>query len=295
MKSSIFAHTTAVAFAASCLVVATTARADLLLGVHFDSGDLYSISENDASVTLIGDTGVPGLGSLEFAPDGTLYGFTLGANATLYSIDPATAAATEIGPLNLGFFVYEGGLAFAPDGTAYATNGINQSNPLLFRLDLDTGNGTPIGLMTDGDHDVGGLAWREDGKGGGTLIGLDRILPSSLLLIDPGNAITSTLSELNPGITAGINGGMALLSLGGQRGDGEIVGYFSTAGLSGDGPGDNSLYWFDPVNGNHGLIGAFNPDVITGSGFGGLAIVPEPASLVLLALGGLTLLHRRRK
>lgn len=295
MKLSIFAHT-AVAFAVSCVVVATTARADLLLGVHLDTGDLYSISENDASVTLIGNTGVPGLGSLEFAPNGTLYGFTLGANATLYSIDPATAAATQIGPLNLGFFVYEGGLAFAPDGTAYATNAINQSNPLLFRLDLDTGIGTPIGLMTGGDHDVGGLAWRDEGDGVGTLIGLDRILPSSLLLIDPGNpATTSTLSELNPGILPGINGGMALLRRVGQRGNGEIVGYFSTAGLTADGPGDNSLYWFDPYTGQHALIGAFDSAVITGSGFGGLAIVPEPASLVLLALGGLTLLHRRRK
>lgn len=295
MKLSIFANTTAAVCAVSCLVVATTARADLLLGVHLDSGDLYSISENDASVTLIGNTGVPGLGSLEFAPNGTLYGFTLGASATLYTINPTTAAATQIGPLNLGFFVYEGGLAFAPDGTAYATNGISQSSPLLFSLDLETGNGTPIALMSGGDHDVGGLAWRNDGKGGGTLIGLDRILLSSLLEIDPGDASVSQLSLLNFGVLPGINSGMALLSGGSQRGDGELMGYFSTAGLTGQGPGDNSLYGFDPYTGQHSLIGTFEPDVITGSGFSGLAIIPEPTSLMLLALGGLTLLYRRRK
>ncbi len=286
MKLSIFAHTMAVAFAVSCPVVATAAGADVL-GIHVDTGDLYSISTADASLTLIGNTGVASLGSLEFAPDGTLYGFTVGVDPSLYTINPATAEATEIRPLNLGTDVFEGGLAFSPDGTAFGTNGGTANSPLLFGLDLANGLDYVIGALDGGArHDIGGLAWR--GGESGTLIGLDRV-SGSLLLIDPGDASTSILRELNAGIQAGVIGGMALLSSGGpQEG---TVGYFSTAAAT----GTNALYWFDPVSGDHALIGEFDPDVISGAGIGGLAIVPEPASLVLLVLGGLTLLHRRRK
>jgi hypothetical protein len=212
-------------------------------------------------------------------------------NATLYSIDPGTAVATEVGPLNLGYYVYEGGLAIAPDGTAYGANGINQSSPLLFSVDLGSGQATPIGLVSDGQHDIGGLAWLGD-EHQGMLIGLDRILPSSLLAINPGDASVLLGVPFAPDVLLGINGGMAILnSYGSQR---QAVGYFTTAGLYGDGPGDNSLYGFNPDLGQYGWIGRFDPDVITGSGFGGLAIIPEPASFVLLALGGLTLLRRRR-
>ncbi len=291
MTLSIYARMTAVVVSISCLALTSTARADLL-GVHYDTGDLYSISTADASVTLIGNTGVPQLGSLEFAPDGTLYGFTTGLTAALYSINPVTAAATWIGALGLGNrYVFEGGLAFAPDGSAYGTNGISSDAPLLFSVNVGTGEATPIALMSGGSHDVGGLAWRDDGDGEGTLIGLDRILPSSLLTINPGDASTSVLSQLNPGVVPGDTGGMALLGSFGPRG--EEVGYFTTAAIGGG--GNNGLYWFDPYTGDHDRIGVFDPNVITGSGIGGLAIIPEPASIMLLGLGGLALLRRRRK
>src|SRR5207253_2158884 len=98
---------------AGVLFWASFARADLL-GVNFDTGELVSVSTANAALTHIGNTGIASMGALEFAPDGTLYGFTVGPTSTLYSINPVTAAATLVGPL--GQFTFEGALAFAPGG-----------------------------------------------------------------------------------------------------------------------------------------------------------------------------------
>ena len=98
-----------------------------LLGVNSDDGNLYSVSATTAALTLIGNTGIAGAwADIAFAPNGTLYGFTDSAalTPTLYTIDPGTAAVTPIGPLDLPF-VFEGGLAFASNTTAYGTNGGN--------------------------------------------------------------------------------------------------------------------------------------------------------------------------
>ena len=70
--------------AISCAFVCAPAHAATLLGVHFDSGELYEVSTANAALTVIGNTGVPHLAEIEFAPDGKLYGFTTGPSATLY-------------------------------------------------------------------------------------------------------------------------------------------------------------------------------------------------------------------
>src|SRR5262245_35446881 len=132
-----------------------------LLAVTFDTGNLYQVSTTDASLTLIGATGVFGLGSLETAPDGTLYAFTTGDQASLYTINPVTGAATAVGPLSAEF-VFEGGLAFGPDGTAYGTNilGADQNQlsvAELFTLNLATGAATVVGIIPGGFHDINGL------------------------------------------------------------------------------------------------------------------------------------------
>src|SRR5450755_3081180 len=110
-------------------------------------GTLYNISSADATLSPIGNTGIAGLGEIEFAPNGTLYGFTTGGSAALYRIDPTTAAATLVGSLGLGF-VFEGGLAFSPSGTAYGTNGGTATNPQLFTLNLATGAASIVGTIS---------------------------------------------------------------------------------------------------------------------------------------------------
>ncbi len=250
-----------------CLVLAgglcRTHAADLY-GIDSNSGSLFRISTANASLTLVGVTGLgSGLGALEFAPDGRLFAFTSGSSPNLYQINPSTAAASLVGPLNIGF-VFEGGLAFAPDGTAYGVNQSNASFANLFTLNLTTGKATIIGIISGGSHDINGLGWRSDGN----LVGLDRV-SNSLLTINPVTAVSSVLAPLAPGV--GSVGGMSIIA---------DQGYFCTAGPGASNPGSDSLYAFGAMSGAYSLVGTF-PSTITGPGISGLALIPEPSSAVL--------------
>jgi len=251
-----------------CVCLFGSAAFGGLFGIDFDSGMMFSVSPVNASLTLVGSTGVSGFAEIEFAPDGTLYGFTTSSSANLYTINPSTAAVSVIGPLGLGF-VFEGGLAFAPNGSAFGTNGDSAGNPQLFSLNLATGAATVIGTISGGAHDINGLAYRSDGK----LIGLDRE-SNSLLVIDPTTAVSSVLAAV-PATVGGV-GGMTVL--GG-------VGYFNTSGPGGSIPGSNELYSFNLFTGASTLVGSFAP-TISGNGMSGLAArVPEPSSVILAACG----------
>ncbi len=259
-----------------------------LLAVDFDSGDMYGVSIGDASLTPLGSTGLTGFGSLELSPDGTLYGFTTGLGSdpnppTLYDIDLGTFVPTTIGPLNQGS-IFDGSLVFASTGTVYATNGGYVLAPTLLTIDMLTGEATVVGTISvNGDkrHDVNAMAWRSDGM----LVGLDRVT-NSLLAINPNDATATVIAPLAfpNGVVGGV-GGMVII-------DG--IGYFSTSGPNDFIPGTNSLYRFDPFSGSTTLVGSFD-GTITGSGIGGLALVPEPATLALLAVGGLALVRRKRR
>ncbi|MHC5110623.1 MAG: PEP-CTERM sorting domain-containing protein [Planctomycetota bacterium] len=258
-----------------------TQGADQLLGVSYDTGDIYSVSTDDASMSLVAQTGVQSLGSLEIAPDGQFYGFTTsdGGTPTLYHFDETTFAPTAIGPLTQQV-VFDGSIVFSPSGTVYGTNRGAVSTAFLFTIDMNDGSTDIVGAIdVDGDfrHDVNGMAWREDG----VLVGLDRET-QSLLAINPANAVASVIAELD--IEMGTVGGMTVI-------DG--VGYFATSGPGSVIPGSNELYSFDLFTGDYQLIGNFD-GVIDGIGIGGLAVVPEPATMLLVLCGGVGMLRRRR-
>ncbi len=141
---------------------------------------------------------------------------------------------------------------------------------------VNTGQATVVNNL-QGRHDIAGLGWRGDGM----LIGLDST-DNALLAIDPTNAGATTIDSIAP-IIGGV-GGMALL-------DGS--GYFVTAGPLALQPGSNGLYFFDAITGDHAFIGSFE-NLILGSGFSGLTVVPEPTTLILLTLAGVSLLRRKR-
>ena len=251
------------------------------MAVEFDTGNLYSVSTADASVSLIGATGQANLGSLEYNPhDGFYYAFTIESEApfaNLYRIAlspglDSVQSVEHVGPT--GVFVSEGGIAFGPDGTAYAVNA-GVTVPALFELDLTTGAATEIDFFED-RHASAGLGWRSDGM----LIGLDST-DNDVLLIDPSTAAVQVLSDVD--FTIGRVGGLTLA--------GE-VGYFVTAGPNADIPGSNALYSFFASTGEQQFIGSFE-NVIGGTGLSGLSVVPEPATLALLGLGGFGLLRRR--
>jgi hypothetical protein len=244
-------------------------RATTLLGIDSDTGNLYQVSTANAALTLIGGTGIPSPADLQFAPDGSLYCFTVGTNSVLYRIDPNTAQATAIGPLGLSL-VFEGGLAITPDGIAYGCNAGTAAAAQLFELNLTTGKATVIGTISGGSHDIDGLAWRSDGM----LVGLDRVA-NALLAINPQTAASSTIVVLSP--VVGAIGGMTAV------GD---SGYFSTAGpagISGHFPGSNELYAFNLFSGAYTNIGTFSP-TIQGTGICGIALTPTLLPLPKLSI-----------
>ena len=250
-----------------------------LVGVHFDTGDLYTISSDNGQLSRIGSTGIEGLGALERSDTGDLYGFTTGrSGAMLYRVDPASAAATAVGPLNLET-VFEGGLAIAPDGTAYAAGQDTSNSPKLFQIDLVTGASTVLGPIGNSSYDIDGLAWRSDGL----LVGLDG-LGNDLVALNPTTRSVTKIADLIP--TVGAAGGMAVV-------DG--IGYFSTAGPTFP-AGSNQLWRFDLFSGAHELVGSLEP-TITGTGISGLTAVPEPgvASASLATFAYFALARRRTR
>lgn len=272
----------------ACITIVTTdARAgepqpvsQQLVGIDYDAGALYEISTSDASTSLMGSTGLSNVGAFEMTSVGLLAFTTSGEGLpVLYDVNPVTYEPLPVGPLSQQI-VFDGSIAEAGDGTLFGTNRGSVSAAQLFELDPNTGMTSLVGIISvDGAtrHDVNGLAYRGDGM----LIGLDRIT-QSLLEINTVTAEASILGSISPAI--GTVGGMAVM-------DG--VGYFVTGGPQATVPGSNELYSFDLYTGDYELIGDFD-GTITGTGLGGLAVVPEPTTALLL-LGAAPWLARRRR
>lgn len=269
-------NTKRIAVCVALFMGGASARADLLLAVDYDSGDLFSVSTTNAVLSLVAHTGVAHLGALEFAPDGQLYGFTTGATAALFRINPVSGSTVMVGAL--GRFVYEGGLAFAPDGTAYGVSPGNSDHPQLFTINLATGATTLGPLMSNPPHDISGLAWRSDGM----LIGLDDDT-NALVTINPTTGATTQLGALNTAVGA----------VGGMASNGSS-GYLATGGPLAPYPGSNQLYSFDLFTGASSLIGTFAPPPVE-SGIGGLALLIPAPGAAALGLLGLPMIPLRRR
>ncbi len=124
------------------------------------TGILYKTSLNGSS-TVVGDL-IPSMDGLDFAPNGTMYGLsqTDGQSINLYTINPATAGTTLVGPTRLPLVSVLGLAIRQSDGAFFAAAGDS-----LYSVDPVTGLSTLIGAT--GFDSISGLTFLESKGGGG--------------------------------------------------------------------------------------------------------------------------------
>lgn len=134
-----------------------------------------------ATVSLDQDLYVTRRG-FDLSPDGILYGVLPGMQ--LRNVNPTTGATTFIA--NITGAARVEAIAFAPDGTLFASGSIadNSTSETLFTLSTTTGVLTQVGLM--GSYDIDDLTFGPDGF----LYGVNAVNGQNarLLRIDPTNA-----------------------------------------------------------------------------------------------------------
>jgi hypothetical protein len=243
-------------YALALLTCGSGARAQNLIGVDWNSGQLYSISTTTGVASPGLSTGLAGIADIAMAPSGTLYAMTtfFAGPSSLYRIDVGTGAPTLVG--TIGAQISEGGLTFAPNGTLYGVQTPAAGGRGLFTLDPMTAALTPVGIIA-GAADLNGIAWRGDGY----LIALEHTTATGarVMIVDPTNALVVTTFMLPANIG----------SISGMAYQGATL-YIATGAVGSSVQGLNSLYTFDPFTGLSQLVGSLGAAVV-GDGVCGLA------------------------
>ena len=206
-----------------------------------------------------------------------LYAITF--NEEFLSIDPSTGAGTLIGPLDSEMAAF----GLSDRGTSIYT--FDQHADRIRQLDPATG-GTlatiDIGVVTSGE---GGIAFRSDGtgflsnpsmdgldfNGSDVLYGLSQIT-YNMYTINQTTGATTYIGDT--GFGAGGLGGITFTT------DGTLYGVLH-----------DSLYTINPETGAASLVGPIGYNGVSGL----TAVIPEPATLVILGLGSLSLIRRKRR
>ncbi|MHC4085481.1 MAG: PEP-CTERM sorting domain-containing protein [Planctomycetota bacterium] len=254
-----------------CLSLSSELYAEAILyGSDADFQKLYTIDTTNAIAVEVGSFGVERFmaGLAYDADNDIMYGTTTGTNR-LYSIDYRTGGATFIGDLGVTLMH---GLAYdnSTDMLFGAYGDYNENG--LYLIDVTTGNSTLIGNIGDfysEPYGICGLAVNP--------------ITNDLYGVIGGPFFFSALVRINKSTGSGMvlhrynsiqnMSGLAFLP------DGTL---YTTDNWSGN------LYTLDILSGSTQLIG----DTGLGNALG-LTCVPEPTTLLLLALGAVMLRKRR--
>ena len=264
-----------VAWTALLMIVSVRPAGAMLVTVDADTGTLYSIDPETAAVTRIGHTGLDEndiVAGLAYDPAGDMLYATTTRTDKLYSLDYTTGQATLIGDLSAGLMH---GLAYDPcTARLLGTFGESKGDG-LYSIDVTTGAATLIGHIgyfhEDHLNTVHGLAVHPET---GTLYGIVAGPASdwsALIEIDKETAQGTWIGEQSDHFS-----GLAF--------DAE------TKVLYGINNWTSDLYTIDIRTGATTLIGSTglgNP-----LGLEDIVIIPEPATVGLLALGILALRRR---
>lgn len=243
------------------ITASVAAHADIL-GVSF-AGDSYDISSSTGSGSLLDESGFLGLNSMA-EHDGIFY--SVSSSNVLLSVDATSGVATGLVGLNFGFAdISVRGLAIDSTGTMYAAND-ESFDDYLYTINIDTGAGTLVGAMSNSD--MQGLAF----DGSDTLYAW---------AVGFGGAAGLHTVDTTTGSATDVDGSV------GSNGDIQGIDFGPGGTLYG---AHDALYTIDTSTGAQTLVGSGDY-----SGVRGIGVVPEPASMIALALGASALVVRRRR
>ncbi len=134
-----------------------TSPGGVLFGCSFTH--LYRIDAKTAEATLVGPIGHDYVVSLDFDPEGFLYGAT--KRGYVLNINPNDGKGYFLFSLRDGF-VASGDLVFAPDGALYASLSRPEVNDSIAVINLPAKTYTILGSGDSGARDIFGLSFHQE-------------------------------------------------------------------------------------------------------------------------------------
>lgn len=293
---------------ATVMIVSTgfvTPFSGTLFGTDANAGNLITVDLMTGAGTVIGNLGFPAPSLATDPTTGVMYAGQGAGTPFLYTVDPATGAATLVGDTLLGFAAI-GGMDFRADGTLFAAANIvgdgGSGSETLVTIDPGTAVGTIVGPFGPASPIEGIEAIAFDSSG--TLWGASTVRgaagpDSGLFTIDTGSGEATFVATIADAAGNIPSGGVSSLQF---RSDGTLFGG-TARDLGGAGDGGR-LITIDPATGVFSFVGKVGA-TSAGSSLGGLAggpitAVPTVSPLGILVMGviilvGLSVMTRRKE